>query len=206
MANEVGGSTSIAAMVDPVTPEAAIRRYLAWVDDPDSVVDAEAVARAEAAFAAATDPIDRLHAAAARERARVADVDAIRAGFVRSARAYAEAEGIPVEAFRLLGVSDDTLREAGFGLSKGQRSASAARGAASTPRGPQVSVSQLKSVAAQMPKQFTLSQLGQRAGGGSPATIRKAVEELIAEGRAAKLGPDPSHRGPGRAPTAYELR
>ena len=40
----------------------------------------------------------------------------------------------------------------------------------------------------------------------SRVTVRKAVDELIAEGRAAKLGPAPDHQGPGRAPTLYELR
>jgi hypothetical protein len=69
-----------------------------------------------------------------------------------------------------------------------------------------VSVAAIKSVAVQMPKQFTLGQLADKAGGGSPVTVRKAVDELIAEGRAAKLGPAPDHQGPGRAPTLYELR
>ena len=69
-------------MSDNQTPESAVRRYLGWLDDPRSVVDEAAVARADAAFAAASDPIDRLHAAAARERARAADVDRIIADFV----------------------------------------------------------------------------------------------------------------------------
>ena len=194
-------------MSDSLSPEAAIRRYLAWVDDPGSAVDPAAVARAEADFATATDPIDRLHAAAARERARMADVDAILSGFVRSARVYAEAEGIPVEAFRSLGVPDDVLRSAGFTVgARGRREGSAIKRNGPGPRVPQVSVREIKAAAAQMPKQFTLAQLGERAGGGSPVTLRKAVDELIAGGRAAKLGPDESHRGPGRAPTMYELR
>ena len=57
-----------------------------------------------------------------------------------------------------------------------------------------------------MPRQFTLAQLAGKAGGGSPVTVRKAVDELIAEGFVAKLGPDANHTGPGRAPTIYELR
>jgi hypothetical protein len=198
-------------MPEPVTPESAVRRYLAWIDDPSSAVDEDAVARAEAQFAAASDPIDRLHAAAARERARAADVDAIAADFVTHARAYAEAEGIPVAAYRALGVTDDVLAEAGFAVpsSRGRRGPAAGRRAStgsSTPRAPQISVAQIKSVAEEMPKQFTLAQLADKAGGGSPVTVRKAVDELIAEGRAAKLGPDANHTGPGRAPTIYELR
>jgi hypothetical protein len=72
-------------------------------------------------------------------------------------------------------------------------------------RAPQVPVSTIKAVAVQMPKQFTLAQLADRAGGGSPATVRKAVESLVDEGRVRNLGPMPDHQGPGRAPTLYEL-
>lgn len=198
-------------MSEPVTPESAVRRYLAWVDDPASAIDEGAVERAELAFASASDPIDRLHAAAARERAKAADVDSISTDFVAHARSYAEVEGIPVEAFRTLGVADDVLAEAGFAVpsSRGRRGPAAGgrkANQASGPRAPQIPVAQIKSVVDQMPQQFTLSQLAEKAGGGSPVTVRKAVDELITEGRAAKLGPDANHTGPGRAPTIYELR
>jgi hypothetical protein len=191
--------------------ESAVRRYLAWLDDPASAVDHEAVTRADAAFAAASDPIDRLHAAAARERARAADASAITAAFVRTAFGYAAAEGIPVEAFRALGVPDEVLAEAGFAVpaSRGRRGPAAGGARPRRPAGtraPQISAGKIKAVAEQMPKQFTLAQLAEAAGGGSPVTVRKAVDELIAEGRAAKLGPDANHAGPGRAPTIYELR
>lgn len=195
-------------MPETTDPEAAVRRYLGWLDDPSSVIDEDAVAKADQAFATASDPIDRLHAAAARERARAADVDKIAADFVAHARAYADAEGIPVEAFRALGVGDDVLAAAGFDVPLTGRSGGRARAAGrpASPRGPQVSVSQLKSTAAGGPKRFTLAQLADRAGGGSPATVKKAVDELIADGLAVKVGPDPAHQGPGRAPTLYELR
>ena len=195
-------------MSEQTSPEEAVRRYLAWVDDPSSAVDQDAVAQAEAAFAAAGDPIAKLHAAAARERARTADAEAITARFVAHAKAYADGEGIPMEAFRVLGVSDDVLGRAGFEIpvGRGRGPAAPARRSIGAPRAAQIPVTQLKAVAVQMPKRFTLSQLADKAGGGSPATVRKAVEELVAEGRAANLGPDPEHRGPGRAPTLYELR
>lgn len=204
------GLGTIGAMSDPEAAEAAVRRYLVWLEDPSSAVDQAAVERADAAFASAVDPMDRLHAAAARERARAADTEAITAGFVRHARAYGDAEGIPVEAFRALGVPDDVLAEAGFAVpsSRGRRGPAAGRtrAASSTPRAPQIPVAQIKGVVEQMPKQFTLAQLAEKAGGGSPVTVRKAVDELIAEGRAAKLGPDTNHTGPGRAPIVYEQR
>lgn len=193
-------------MSETPTPEAAVRRYLGWLADPTSVIDQDAVERAEAQLAAATDPIDRLHAAAARERASAADVDRIAADFVGHARSYADGEGIPVEAFRALGVSDEVLGQAGFAVPLTRSGPARSARAATTSRGPQVSVAQLKATAGEMPKRFTLAQLAERAGGGSPATVKKAVDELVAEGLAARLGPDPDHRGPGRAPTLFELR
>jgi hypothetical protein len=194
---------------EPMTPESAVRRYLGWLDDPASVVDHDAVTRAEEAFAAASDPIDRLHAAAARERAKAADVESITAAFETHARAYAEAEGIPLEAFRTLGVSDEVLARAGFAVrtSGGRRSRArrAGSGAAGS-GGRQTTVTQVKAVADQMPKRFTLAQLADKVGGGSPATIRKAVEGMVTDGRAVRIGPDQDHTGTGRAPIIYELR
>lgn len=193
------------------SPENAVRRYLAWIDDPSTAVDQDAVEAAEAAFAAATDPIAKLHAAAARERAASADVTAIEHDFVVHAKAYADAESIPATAFEALGVGADVLKQAGFAVAgpRGRRPSTSSSPApirsSGAPRAPQVPVSAIKAVASQMPKQFTLGQLADKAGGGSPVTVRKAVDELIAEGRAAKLGPAPDHQGPGRAPTLYEL-
>lgn len=39
--------------------------------------------------------------------------------------------------------------------------------------------------------------------GGSPATVRKAVDELIEAGSVEKLGPVPDYSGRGRAPVQY---
>jgi hypothetical protein len=39
--------------------------------------------------------------------------------------------------------------------------------------------------------------------GGSPATIRKAVDELVEAGQVTRLGPVPDHSGRGRAPVRY---
>jgi hypothetical protein len=189
--------------------EIAVRRYLAWIDDPDTAVDVAAIEAAEIAFAEATDPIAKLHAAAARERAATADVAAIEADFVAHAKPYAEANDIPASAFAALGVGPDVLARAGFAVVAGGRSAGSGSGGrtpSAGPRAPQVPMAKLKATALSMPKRFTLAQLAAQAGGGSPATVRKAVDELIAEGRVIKLGPAADHQGPGRAPMVYELR
>jgi len=187
-----------------VTPESAVRRYLEWLQDPASAVDRTAVERAESAVASAADPIAKLHALADLDHAKQADGDRITADFVAHARAYAESESIPVSAYQALGVPSDTLAQAGFRVSRrggGRRSGSGQ----TRSRAAQVSMDQLKSAALSLPKQFTLADVRDRAGGGSPATVRKAVEELVSEGRAARVGAKKDH-GRGRAPTVYELR
>lgn len=184
--------------------EAAVRRYLAYLDDPSSAVDQDAVAAAEAAFEAATDPLDRLHAAAALERARSADASSIEEAFVAHAKAYSAAAEIPAAAFAAVGVPAAVLERAGLAAAGRGRSSGGGRRSAGAPRSPQVPVSRIKAAVSQLPKRFTLAQLAEQAGGGSPATVRKAVEELIIEGRVTSLGPLADHRGPGRAPTQYE--
>lgn len=186
------------------SPEAAVRRYLEWLDDPASLVDADAVARAEAAVAAAGDPLSRLHALADLEHAKEADADAVVADFVAHAKAYAEAESIPVAAFRAAGVPDDVLRRAGFAVG-GRRARPVSRSTGTGSRAPRVSIDDLKAATLRMPRQFTLAELAEAAGGGSPHTVRRAVEELIEAGKARNLGPKPDHHGRGRAPTLYEL-
>jgi hypothetical protein len=191
------------------SPEDAVRRYLAWVEDPDSVVDVGAVQAAEAAFASATDPIAKLHAAAARERAATADASALERDFVAHAKAYADAHAIPASAFSALGVGADVLARAGFAAPV-ERRAGQRRPRPSAPgavaRAPQVSALRLQEAAMAMEGRYTLAQVAERAGGGSPATVRKAVEELIGQGKVVKLGPATDHHGPGRAPVEYEAR
>jgi hypothetical protein len=85
------GGAPVGSAIVTTSAEDAVRRYLAWIEDPDTAVDAEAIEAAEAAFASASDPIARLHAAAARERAATADVTAIEADFVAHAKGYADA-------------------------------------------------------------------------------------------------------------------
>lgn len=185
--------------------EDAVRRYLLFLEDPASLVDEDAVRRAEAAVEAAGDPLARLHALADLEHARQADSDGVVDAFVAAAKEYAEAQSIPVAAFRAAGVPDDVLRRAGFDVGGRSRGGARSGGGAPRSRAPKVSIEELKSATLRLPKQFTLSELADAAGGGSPQTVRRAVDELIAEGKARSLGPKPDHHGRGRAPTLYEL-
>lgn len=193
-------------MSPATSPEDAVRRYLQWLEDPASLVDDDAVARAEAAVASAPDPLARLHALADLEHAHEADADAVTEDFVAHAKGYAEAESIPVAALQASGVPDDVLRRAGFEVGGRRRGSSGGsrRGGGGT-RAPKVSIEELKAATLRLPKQFTLADVASEAGGGSPQTVRKAVDEMIADGKVRNLGPKQDHHGRGRAPTVYEL-
>jgi hypothetical protein len=67
-------------------PEQAVRAYLLYLEDLHQLVDQDAVERCVAAVRAATDPIDKLKAIAARDRAAVVDPAPLRAAFVAHAR------------------------------------------------------------------------------------------------------------------------
>jgi hypothetical protein len=187
------------------TAEGAVRLYLMYLDDPTKLVDQTAVKKAEAAVGSAKDPLDRLQALAKLERARQADGDQLREDFVAQARTYAEDQDIPASAFREMGVPADTLAEAGFDMGTSRRRRRSAPTTAGRSRAPRVPLDEIKSAVGSLSKRFTLSDLADAAGGGSPATLRKAVDELIADKRVTKIGPKQDHHGRGRAPTVYEL-
>ena len=186
------------------TAEGAVRLYLMYLDDPSKLVDETAVKKAEAAVGTARDPLDRLQALATLERARQADGAQLEQDFVAQARTYAEEHDIPVSAFREMGVPAEVLAEAGFEVGSSRRRRKSTSLAPGRSRAPRVSLDDIKAAVSRVSKRFTLSDLADAAGGGSPATLRKAVDELIGEGRASKVGPKEDHHGRGRAPTVYE--
>ncbi len=195
-------------MKGSLTPESAVRSYLLYLDDPSKLVDQGAVTKAEAAVAKAGEPMARLRALADLEHAREADGEQLQTDFVAHAKAYAEEQQIPASAFREMGVPADVLADAGFGGGRPRRPGSRGRTAAGAARmrAPRVPLEQIMSAIGRLSKRFTLAELGDAAGGGSPATLRKAVDELIARGKVTKIGPKEDYSGRGRAPTVYELK
>lgn len=192
---------------EPVVPEAAVRLYLMYLEDPATLVNATKVRAAEEAVGRAKDPLDRLKALADLTHARQADEEQVTRDFIEHAKAYAERESIPVSAFQEMGVQTEVLAQAGFdvrGRRSSGRSGRSRSGAGS--RAPRVPLDQVKAAVLQMPKRFTLADVAEKAGGGSPVTVRKAVEELVADKKVDKLGPLQNYKGRGRAPTEYQLR
>jgi hypothetical protein len=185
-------------------PEEAVRRYLLHLEDPSKLVDEDKVAAAQAAVEQATDPLARLKALADLEHARQPDTSDVERDFVAQAKAYADSESIPVSAFREMGVPTEVLARAGFAVRATRRATGTTATGAPRQRAPRVSLDTIKAAAVRLPKQFTLNDLAEKAGGGSQGTLRKALDDLVAEGKVRRLGPVPNYRGRGRAPIQYE--
>jgi hypothetical protein len=187
----------------PTNPEEAVRRYLLHLEDPSQLVDEAKVADAQAAVEQAKDPLDRLKALAILEHARQPDTREVERDFIAHAKAYADSESIPLSAFREMGVPADVLAQAGFAVRSARPAGTTVTGAPRQ-RAPRVPLDVIKAAAVRLPRQFTLNDLAEKAGGGSQGTLRKAVDELVADGKLRKVGPVPNYRGRGRAPTLYE--
>jgi hypothetical protein len=188
--------------------EEAIRSYLLFLDDPIKLRDEAEVQARTVAVLQAEDPIEKLKALAALEKASAIDDKALRAGFVEHARQWAETNGISVEAFLQLDVPSEVLTDAGFEVPAGRSRRSVVSSpsrSAPAARRPAVSASDIKEAVLTFAEPFTLNEVMAKVG-GSPMTVRKAVEDLIGEGRVQRRGPVPDYGGRGRAPIQYALR
>ncbi len=187
----------------PDLAEQAVRRYLEFLADPTSAIDGSRVAQLESALAESSDVIAKLKLHTELDRARQGDVAALRSGFARHARAWAQRHEVGIEAFRALGVSDIALAESGFDLG---RNVARAKAPTSTrgPRSSNVSASTIRDAILAQTGTFTLGRIMADAG-GSPGTLRKVVDELEAAGRVRNEGADPQHTGRGRAPHLFRV-
>ncbi len=180
----------------PTDPEAAVRRYLLYLANPESLRDDAAISKAETAVSKAKDPIDRLKAMAALDRARTVDGDKFRADFVTHAKAWADAENIPAKAFVEMGVPIADLAAAGLVAPRG-KGTKAASGRGRAPR------LDLNEVAAALPKgEFLLSTLAANIG-REVTTTRNYLNKLVENGVVVTAGEDPNHDGRGKAARLY---
>lgn len=191
---------------DGADDEVVVRRYLEYVADPSSAIDHQRVAELEGKIAAASDPIEKIHLASDLHRARQGDGDRLRQSFVAVARRWADSEGIVPDAFRTLGVSDDDLRAAGFDVAgpARRRAEVGTVGAGARSRAPRVSTEEIRTAAMSFDGPFTIADLRDRAG-GSPATVRKSLDDMVSEGLVRALGSTPDWGGPGRPPHRFEV-
>lgn len=190
-------------MADDLTPEAAVRLYLMYLADPAALRDQPTIDRLKANIVNANDPIDRLKAVEALRRAEAVDGTGYEKDFISLSKAYAQDEGISAEAFQQVGVPDDILVEAGFDVTTRRgRGQSGRRSGGGGQRAKSVPVDEVKRWVRGQRGTFLLSDV-MRGAGGSPATVRKAVEELVVTGEVERIGPVANHDGRGRAPIQY---
>lgn len=183
--------------------EESVRRYLVYLNDRDSVIDPDAVAEAEENLANATDPIEKMRAHSALQKARTGDEAGIRLAFITNAKSWALAEDIPFHAFKELGVPVDVLEAAGLLESRGGRKRPGAV-VKTRQRAPKVAIPEITTWILRQNKPFTTADIAAGAG-GSPATIKKAIEELTRKRKIRNLGVDPDHQNRGRAPFIYTV-
>ena len=181
--------------------EIAVKEYLATIDQPKA---RGRQARPKPDFEAATkgisDPLAKLAAIKA-ERERVANIvvgDSAEDGFVKYGKVWAKIHDYGREDFAALGVSRRVL-DAVFGGGTPRVRAT------TSSRAPRVSTKDLADAISAKPAGtwLTVSAL-MREVGGSPATVRKVLDELAAEGTVTDPIDDPKHSGKGRAPKVWE--
>jgi hypothetical protein len=183
-------------------PESSVRRYLLYLENPSKLRDDTQIQKKTQAVLDAIDPIDKLKALAELEKVANVDEAPLRDGFVTYAREWAETQGIPPTAFHELKVPDDVLRAAGLPTS-GKRRSRRAGAADGRQRAKAVPVEEIKAFVLGTKGTFILTDVINGVG-GSQATVRKALDELIKDGKLQKLGAAPGHAGRGRAPIQYK--
>ncbi len=174
--------------------EEAVRSYLRWLEDPSSVHDHEAIARATEESESAADPLDRLKALSRLQALEAVDGSHHRELFIVHASGWASENGVTPEAFVAFGVPADVLADAGIVHVKT---------ASSTTGGKRRRRVSPDAVRAAIPDgMFTIAQL-ERASGASTATVRKVIGEMTEAGTLKDHGPDQKHTGRGRAPLLF---
>jgi hypothetical protein len=203
---------------------AAVRRYLEFIADPESARDEQLIEPLQAQAAAEADVIQRLRLLSALDRARMVDGAALLDGFVRHGRAWADANQITVGALRAVGVSPVVLAEAGFDLGHGSiHDRAAQRGSRSTgpgrtsssgpaPRSPREKRAPGSNVPALAVKEWAVQRTGlftmaeaMAAVGASLMTVKKAVTELLADGKIRSHGHIARPGVRGRAPEHFSV-
>ncbi len=201
-------ATEEAAANEPA--EQAIRRYLQFLANPESVRDDQRIAQLEAQLVGVADVVARLRLLSDIERVKQVDGAPLLDAFLQHARTWATANQVTVGAFKALGVSAVVLAEAGFDLGhgsihdRGRASGQGARGQRRAPQAPSVSGSVVKQWMLDQPASFTIAQAIAGAG-ASMMTVKKAATDLVAEQRIRSLGQQVIPGVRGRAPEHFAV-
>lgn len=191
--------------------EAGIRTYLDTVGvSHKPIVDREAVEALKAQVKQESDPIEKLRLLTAlgeEQAGRVPDTEGDKALFVAEAKAWADAEGIPVSAFQALKVPDAVLKEAGFDVTEPARSSSTSRSrsTAGGTRAPRIPLDDVAATAKKLGSGWKVADLAE-ALNREKGTVTNYIKQLVANGTIVDLGDDPKHDGRGRAPKIYGMK
>ncbi len=191
--------------------ERAIRRYLAYLEDPRSAVDDVHIAELEKQFETAIDPIDKLRVLSDLERAVLPDGGDLELEFVEHAYQWATANKIAPNAFRALGVDPELLKKAGFskqeikarGIGGGAGGLKGIARAKRPVRAP-VRIDRVVEVVRKQSETFSIRDISNQSG-ATPATVSKAISALLHSGELQQGGPLPNQRSRGKIPTGYQL-
>jgi hypothetical protein len=194
-----GGRLLVSLPMPTTDPEDAVRTYLTFLADPESVVDQDEVSRLRAKVDDARDPIDRLKGLAALHKAQSADGDTLEQAFVEHAKEWAALQHIPATAFQQLGVPDNVLQQAGIIIVSGRRGRGAAKAPASaarasTQRRPMVKADRLEAGILALDEPFSVRDVSEKVG-GSPVTVKAAIGRLEAQHKIIPAGERSSGRG-----------
>jgi hypothetical protein len=190
----------------PVTvkdKDAAVRAYLAYLNDPGSALNQEAITAAENAVAAATDVVEKVLALTRLEQVVEVDEETLRAGFVANAEAWCKRTGASGSALATFGVPREVLAEARLltptAASNGTRDPARARPVALPMR-----VDNLDEVIHHVPvgKDFRATEFAVLVG-RNITTARSYLNRLRAQGFVEEVGPDPNWASRGAPPVLY---
>lgn len=181
------GKPSPVKVID--THEQIVRDYLKSLESPPKPKSFDPAEVTEGL----DDPIAKLKALA--EAKRRVNVNELEEQFIDVAPRWAAKNDIGREAFATLGVPSSILKRA-FG-------GAAPRGSGTERT--RVSVDALAAGISAKPKGASLkvADVSEEIG-GSPATVRKVLDQLTRDGVVVNKGPDPEYAGRGRAPIVFE--
>jgi hypothetical protein len=185
--------------------EQAVKAYVATVGTPKPRGrQARPKPDFDAATAGINDPLAKLAAIKA-ERERVANIvvgDPAEEGFIRYGKTWARIHDYSREDFAALGITKRVL-DSVFGGSGG--GGATPRVKVTSTRAPRVSTKDLAdSISSKAPGTWLTVAGVMREVGGSPATVRKVLDELAGNGTVTDPIDDPKHSGKGRAAKVWE--
>jgi len=100
--------------------ESKVRNYLAFLQDPESILNHTVIAKAQKALDECTEPIEALRLYRALQQAKTPDGSKLEAAFIAVAKEWADKEGIDGNVFlEVHDVPRTVLKEAGFNVRSG---------------------------------------------------------------------------------------